>query len=68
MGLSIRIFVENEVHTNMIHNILFTFKCYPIGLSWKAARKILLSNYSNSLAMLKGLTRKLKETPEPIGR
>ena len=56
--------VGNEVHTNVIDNILFTGKRYSVGLPWKVAHKPLPSNYSNSLARLKGLLRRLKETPE----
>ena len=63
---SIGIRVDNEVYTSVIDNILFTGKRYSVGLPWKVAHKPLPSNYSNSLARLKGLMRRLKETPEVL--
>ena len=65
---SVRICVENKVHTNVIDSILFTGKRYSVGLPWKVAHKPLPSTYFNSLARLKGLLRKLKETPEVLSK
>ncbi len=45
--------------------ILYTqVKRYSVGLPWKVAHQQLPSNYANSVARLKSLTNKLKQTPE----
>ena len=65
---SIGIRVDNEVHADVIDNVLFTGKRYSVGLPWNVAHKPLPSNSSNSLVRLKGLIRKLKETPEILSK
>ena len=50
---SIGIREENEVRQNVIDNIIFTSKCYSVGLPWKVGHKPLPSNYQGSMIRLK---------------
>ena len=59
---------DNEVHADVIDNVLLTGKRYSVGLPGKVAHKPLPSNYSNILVRLKGLIRKLKEAPKILSK
>ena len=60
---SIGIRTDNEIHENVLDNIVFTGERYSVGLPWKAGHKSLSTNYSISLMRLKGLGKKLRNEP-----
>ena len=65
---SVGIREENEVHQNVIDNIIFTGKRYSVGLPWKVGHKPLPSNYQGSMIRLKSQIRKLKKNPEALDK
>eukprot|EP00794_Sanderia_malayensis_P004267 gene4267-biopygen3471 len=55
---------ENEVYEGFLDNVKFTCERYSVQLPWKVGHAPLPTNYSLSLARLKGQMRKLREQPE----
>ena len=60
---SIGIRTDNEVHENVLDNIVFTGERYSVGLPWKVGHRSLPTNYDISLMRLKGLGKKLRNEP-----
>ena len=60
---SIGIRTDNEIHENVLDNIVFTGERYSVGLPWKVGHKSLPTNYNISLMRLKGLGKKLRNEP-----
>ena len=60
---SIGIRTDNEVHENVLDNIVFTGERYSVGLPWKVGHKSLPTNYDISLLRLKSLGKKLRNEP-----
>ena len=54
---------QDEVHENVLDDILFSGKRYSVGLPWKVGHKPLPSNYNVSLQRLRGQVKKLEQTP-----
>ena len=61
-----RIRENDEVHTNLVHDIAFTGDRYSVSLPWKIGHKDLPSNYDIYYSRLQGLLMKLKKDPETL--
>ena len=55
---------SNEVHEEFIDNISFNGSKYSVKLPWKEGHNDLPSNYTTSLARMKGQIKKLRKEPE----
>ena len=65
---SIGIRETNEIHQDVIDDIIFTGKRYSVGLPWKVGHRPLPTNYQGSMVRLEGQIRKLKKIPHVFGK
>ena len=61
---SLGIRAEDEVHENLVDNIVFTGERYSVSLPWKAGYGPLPYNYQTCVARLKSQVKKLRQDPE----